>query len=146
MATRTFPAITLWQPWASLIFSGDKVHETRSFPVPDRLLGERVAIHAAKRAGTDDEVGYVLDRLCRERFGNDWRETLPRGVVLGTVRIARSYEIDPTVVPAPTDRIAGNWTPGRWAWELDSIEALSEPIEATGRQGWWSVDLPEAAS
>jgi len=49
-APLTIPAVTLWQPWASLIASGAKPFETRAFPIPARLLGKRVAIHAAARA------------------------------------------------------------------------------------------------
>ena len=36
----------------------------------------------------------------------------------------------------------GDWTPGRWAWQLDDVDVLPEPIPATGRQGWWTVELP----
>jgi ASCH domain-containing protein len=43
------PAISLWQPWASLIALGVKRIETRSWPCPAKYIGERVLIHAAKR-------------------------------------------------------------------------------------------------
>ena len=42
-------AITLHQPWASRIALGIKTVETRSWPAPARLLGRRIAVHAAKR-------------------------------------------------------------------------------------------------
>lgn len=42
----TVPAISLWQPWASLMASGHKSIETRSWSTHLRGL---VAIHAAKR-------------------------------------------------------------------------------------------------
>lgn len=49
-------AITLWQPWASLIAEGAKTIETRPFPHPWRsAVGERVAIHAAARVPTYHE-------------------------------------------------------------------------------------------
>lgn len=31
----------------------------------------------------------------------------------------------------------GNWTPGRYAWEVEDIELLPEPIPVKGRQGLW---------
>lgn len=41
------PVLTLHQPWASLIALGVKTIETRSWPAPKGLIGERIGIHAA---------------------------------------------------------------------------------------------------
>ena len=37
---------------------------------------------------------------------------------------------------------------GRYAWQLDNVRALAEPVPATGRQGLWvpSDELIEAVS
>ena len=42
-------ALTIWQPWASLVAEGVKTIETRSWPVPAALVGQRIGIHAAAR-------------------------------------------------------------------------------------------------
>ena len=44
-------ALTLHEPYASLIASGRKRFETRGWPPPRGLIGERIAIHAAKHRG-----------------------------------------------------------------------------------------------
>ena len=49
-------AISLWQPYASLIAEGIKVQETRNWAPPKHLIGERIAIHAAKRRLTKAEL------------------------------------------------------------------------------------------
>lgn len=41
-------ALTVRQPWASLIALGVKTIETRSWRAPKALIGERIAIHAGK--------------------------------------------------------------------------------------------------
>lgn len=41
-------AITLREPWATLVAIGAKRIETRSRAAPDWLIGQRIAIHAAK--------------------------------------------------------------------------------------------------
>jgi hypothetical protein len=41
-------ALPLWQPWASLVEVGAKRIETRHWPAPAALLGQRIAIHATK--------------------------------------------------------------------------------------------------
>lgn len=42
-------AISLWQPWASLIACGAKPYETRHWAPPRELIGQTIAIHAAKK-------------------------------------------------------------------------------------------------
>lgn len=46
-------AISLWQPWASLIAVEAKPYETRDWPPPAWLVGKRIAIHAAKHVDAD---------------------------------------------------------------------------------------------
>ena len=42
------------------------------------------------------------------------------------------------IVPTNDEMAIGDWTPGRYAWELDNIELLPLPIPARGRQGLWN--------
>lgn len=41
-------ALPLWQPWAQLVVIGAKRVETRHWPAPNYVVGQRVAIHATK--------------------------------------------------------------------------------------------------
>lgn len=58
------PCITNHQPYASLIFTDRPEWETRPKPVPPKLLGQRVGIHAgAKRppfAAYDDSALVLM--------------------------------------------------------------------------------------
>lgn len=45
--------LSLHQPWATLVALGVKTIETRSWPAPDSVIGQRIAIHAAKRFDRD---------------------------------------------------------------------------------------------
>lgn len=49
--------LSLWQPWASLVVEGVKTIETRSWPAPQSLIGQRIAIHAAAQRPTDGLIG-----------------------------------------------------------------------------------------
>ena len=53
-------AISLWQPWASLIACGAKPFETRHWVPPRELIGQRIAIHAAKKCGPENR-GFAED-------------------------------------------------------------------------------------
>jgi len=35
----------------------------------------------------------------------------------------------------------GDWTPGRYAWELQNVTFLSDPIPEKGKQGLWNFDV-----
>ena len=133
--------ISLWQPFASLIFARKKKHDTRSFRAIARHDGERLVIHAAKKMLPDELLTPELHALCVETFGPDYRETLPRGVLLGTVELGycrSSSDIRHTL--DADDFAAGDWTDGRYGWELRNPQALPSPISAKGQQGWWSTD------
>lgn len=54
-------AISLWQPYASLIACGAKPYETRHWAPPLHLIGQTVAIHAAKKI--DREIVDFVDDL-----------------------------------------------------------------------------------
>lgn len=50
-------ALTIWQPWASLIAAGAKPFEWRSWPAHRGLVGRRIAIHAGARPPRKSEIG-----------------------------------------------------------------------------------------
>ena len=61
-------ALTLYQPWASLIAIGAKQFETRSWPAPRTAIGDVVAIHAGRKEDRsfrweDDEVLSILGEV-----------------------------------------------------------------------------------
>ena len=79
-------AITLHQPWASLIALGIKTVETRSWPAPARLMGQTIAIHAGKRVVKGP--GDAIEQELRTRLGEDWSRHIPTGAVLATAVLA----------------------------------------------------------
>lgn len=133
----TLPTLSLWQPWASLIAAGVKMHETRHWPT--RVRG-RVAIHAAKRLDLDD----APDRLCAFALGAGWdRGELPHGAVVAIAELTacmRTEEVADRVERA--DFEAGNFGPGRFAFRLCDVRPLLQPIPLVGRQGFFGWQPP----
>jgi len=62
-------AISLWQPWASLIACGAKPYETRHWAPRRELIGQRIAIHAAKKVDPGARA-FAEDIICG-RLGDD---------------------------------------------------------------------------
>ena len=131
--------ISLWQPFASLIFVGVKGYETRSFVYPKSLEGQRIAIHATAKFTPASMISDDLDALCVGYFGEDYRQTLPRSAILGTVCLSGAHKAeDLRDQMSPAELCAGDWSDGRIVWNLRDVERLVEPLHKKGNQGWWS--------
>lgn len=97
-------ALTIKQPYASLVIRGIKWIETRSWAAPQSLIGQELYIHAAKEwypgwlkwidpDGSDgwkleaiDNVGGESTEDCNGScYYKPWKYGLPLGVILGTV-------------------------------------------------------------
>lgn len=76
-------AITIKQPWASLIVSGLKDIENRTWSCPKKYLGKRVLIHAAKtsvKEGWSALNGMQIKKVSKHKdklYGDN--EDLPKG-------------------------------------------------------------------
>ena len=90
-------AISLWQPWATLIAIKAKQIETRSWHPGEGMIGKRIAIHAAKRWTQEEADTCSFDPFCkvlREHYGFhpddphcSFRDNLPFGMVIATARL-----------------------------------------------------------
>lgn len=61
------PALTLWQPWATLVAEEFKPYEFRSYPARKGLWGQRIAIHAGARPVKRAEIDDLLVALRLEQ-------------------------------------------------------------------------------
>lgn len=151
-------ALTLWQPWASLVATGHKEIETRSWST--KFRGE-IAIHSAaklppKWLGASrhyrpfrDELADALNvrRDCDDRGGmhvDSAVNALPFGSVLCIARLVAVEEITADVRQAITDKelIFGNYEDGRYAWFFEMGEVFDEPIPAKGNRMLWNWTGP----
>jgi len=153
--------LTVHQPWATLIACGAKRYETRSWAPSAKALptGSLLAIHASQQEGTKgfDAMGRAAEaeasRLFDER-GIDLGTPLPRGKVLCVCRVVGFFptaplgglyvipNTDAVSYPAYPETELGDFSPGRYAWELEVVEVLDPPIPARGRQGLWEWERP----
>lgn len=129
-------AITLWQPWASLMVLGVKKIETRSWPT--RYRGP-LAIHAAKRIfiPDSDEFRYFMGLYIIDP------KILPLGAMLGICQQVDCIQVpDSSSKGVPgltnTERAFGDYTPGRYAWITTGMKAFDSPIPCSGKQGLWN--------
>lgn len=149
------PALTVWQPWATLIAAGAKPFEFRSWPAPARLIGKRIAIHAGMHRMSVRELKALCWKCERDHKDTGLCNQValpilehflmapadaPLGSVLciatlGTPICNRELE-EALGLPHvnDSDRIEHS----NWGWPLTDIEVLSPFIPARGFQGFWT--------
>lgn len=150
------PAITLWEPWGTLVSEGVKPYEFRSWPAPQRFIGRRIAIHAGARPAKRNEIADLVCRLQQPT----WRETglndrdralsLLEPLVSAPGRLPRSSVLCTAVlgVPIRNEELAAQlgipWTNdsdrkehSNWGWPLTDVQRLVPFAPASGKQGFW---------
>jgi hypothetical protein len=143
-------ALTIWQPWASLIVAGFKPYEFRGWPAPRGLVNHRIAIHAGARPVKPAEVKDLLDRMSG---GRAWTtglragaEDLLQAILADPARLPLGHVLATATLGQPR-RIVQRQEPlndsdrddhAVWAWPLSDIKPLTPPVPARGAQGFWS--------
>lgn len=140
------PVLSLWQPYATLVFRKIKKHETRSRAIPDKHVGATIGIHSTAKFPPHDKLSEELHELCMSEFGCGYNWSLPCGYILGTVRIGASLPTNTASPADDDDRICGDWKPGRFAMLLTEAELLPVTLAAKGHQGWWYHDISPAVA
>jgi hypothetical protein len=147
-------AITIHQPWATLLALGEKIFETRSWSTSHR--GE-TAIHAGKQIDREAcEREPIKSVLAKHGFT---AENLPTGAVVGIGDLSHCWSIGtdyqsgmPVLfngIGGDTKRVSlneekfGYYENGRFAWEFDEMFKLPAPIPAKGQQRLWNWGRPE---
>lgn len=138
-------ALSIWQPWASLIISGHKRIETRGWAAPYSIRGQRIAIAATKTIRPEQRQA-VQERIFQEHYsatGHPSIDDLPLSCVLGTVVIDGCRGVDPEFMQqlSPREEAFGNYGPGRFAWFLSDPQPLPTPIPVKGAQGLWNCSV-----
>ncbi|WP_276200649.1 hypothetical protein [Chelatococcus sp. XZ-Ab1] len=146
-------ALTVWQPWASLIGLSLKPYEFRGWPAPRALIGQRIAIHAGARPVRREEIAALILRL---RGPEAWTTCLRPEALAFLERVHRDPSLPPrshvvcTAVlgtPVRSWQIVGEFggfindssrnEHSNWAWPLSDVQPLEPPIAARGAQGFW---------
>lgn len=147
-------ALTLTQPWATLVAIGAKRIETRSWNTNYR---GPLAIHAAAGKYVDDYLLMKIEPFYSElrKAGIESRLQIPLGGVVATCNLVRVDSIKEGYEKYIThnERSFGDYTAGRFAWILENITALPEAIGAKGALGLWEwshptvvIEIPKGAA
>lgn len=127
-------ALSITEPYASLILMGRKRIETRSWKTNYR---GRILIHASST-----------------RMPDEWKYLLPLvgykvqpGYILCTADLVNCIEMTDDFIYMTEmldypEYCVGFYSPGRYAWILDNVQPV-EPFKVKGRLGLWECDVPD---
>jgi hypothetical protein len=147
----SMPAITIWQPWASLILAGAKPIEWRGWAAPPRFVGTRIAIHAGARPIRKIEITALILDL------RDDGEIATSLIPSKALPLLEAWHTSPGALPLSTvlcTAILGKPIPAaeyaasrgidsdrvdhaKWGWPLSDIEPVTPMAPAHGKQGFW---------
>ena len=142
-------AISIHQPWASLVVTGKKHIETRSWRTD---CWGPLLIHASKT------LDFLSDLSPLFASGYFKVSDLPYGAIIGKVELVGCFPIQvkpyqvwifgyPSHMPSYVVRIPpdepelsfGDYTPGRWAWLFENPVWFETPIPYRGQRGLFEV-------
>lgn len=126
-------ALSIQEPWASLIKEKVKFIETRSFKTNYR--GE-LYIHASKRKITNSEFDLYNEQISLLKY-----KDFDYGCIIAKVNLIDCVYMDGDFVKEikknHNEFICGSYKVGRYAWILSDIEVV-EPLFKKGNLGIWN--------
>jgi len=156
-------AISLWEPYASLVRTGAKTWETRSWATKYR---GPLLICAAKKGisvnyntrliRVEKELVRKLDNpFIQEGLTTDWDKNYPPilsqlvyrlnfGMATAIIELVDCVEVGHVCTSEiEREQAFGDFSPGRYAWKLRLIDGTFEPFPVKGRQGIFEVKFPQ---
>lgn len=133
-------AITIVQPWASLIMLGLKRWETRSWRTS---LRGPLLIHAGATID-HDAIAELPWRAQRELLR---ARRLPTGAILGVAWVEDVMAGQVAVELEPGQAPYGNFGDGRFAWRISAVKPVRPVMGVRGQQGLWNyAALPDVVA
>ena len=127
-------ALTVLEPWATLIVEGKKIIETRNWDTDYR---GKILIHSSKTImRNEDYVQHLLQFVDKNHLNFN------RGCIIGEVDLV---DIKPVSLEFLNlvkntnyiDYITSEWTTCKYVWILDNPKFYDKPIPAKGSLGLW---------
>jgi len=153
--------LTIIQPWAHLIASGQKTIETRRYPTKfrgwllihaglkwskwEQMVAVQLLTSGAMIPDATPVLGAVV-AVARLARCEPFRDT-PREIRNATSKLLRARggisnpDLDAEITPGydflGLRGFTGEEVPGLWSWHLEDVIALPTPVPWTGAQGLW---------
>lgn len=134
-------ALTIWQPYATLLITDVKRFETRKWQTKYR---GPVAIHAAKKPIKavakllPEDTQRAINDICKRNKHKNLHFDL--GSIIGTADLIDCHLVDISFLNtlSEEEKIMGDFTLGHYAWEFKGKSTALQVPEIIGGQGLWN--------
>jgi len=149
-------ALTLTQPWASLVAIGAKTVETRSWSTKYR---GPIAIHAAKDYPASARAYTVNEPIVRAQLEAQFSDPgrIPTGAVIAVAELvdvvptgriitdligpARWMRMRDLILISTAEALVGDFSDGRFGWLFAHVHRFQVPVPTKGMLGLWETRL-----
>lgn len=123
----SMPGINIQWPWSQRILSGDKLVETRTYPLPEKYIGQELAIIETpgrqRKSSTGPRSAQIIGIVVfsgsfQYRSRAQWRND----------KVRHCVDVDDILFGWANDRL-------KFGWEIQSVFKLRNPLEAPKRRG-----------
>ena len=125
-------ALTIKQPWATLIIQGDKRFEFRSWQTKYR--GD-LLIHSGKG----------IDKEAMKRLAKYLPKELPYGKILGKVKLVDCIKMSPEfkelLLKENRDIYTKSSFQENYGWQVSDVEVFENPIDVKGHLSLWEYNM-----
>ena len=143
--------LSVKQPWASLICSGIKDIENRTWKCPQKYIGQRVLIHAGKTIDYNavDKIAVFNGALAQLLQNGIYKNEFPLGSIIGSVEIVDCVINHPSIWAEKTPyayfgKLIVECQKPVYNWVLANPILFAKPIlNVKGKLGFWDYDLPD---
>ena len=114
------PVLSIWQPWASLVASGEKTIETRLEEAPEELIGKRIYIHSSTITSRSHVYDWLESRYpdaMKNVYAKYSRQDLPTAMVIATAVLSECRKTDWRDWPS-TIFMNASWVPSQFFQSL----------------------------
>jgi len=151
-------ALTIPQPYASLIACGEKEIESRHLPPPSSMIGETIAIHAGRQEILRQLSNRIERDAAEQALGLPfklWKSSLCFESLVCTVTLLGAYEIHSYETDSHKLLVTDNLTsgsprrsgfydvafahcqPGMWAWLFTNPKPIGPYQHPSGQISPW---------
>lgn len=124
-------AISLWEPWATLVALGKKRYETRSWGT---FYRGPILICASRKKLPFIEIAPLLYHFQLTTDDLQYGKALAIVDLVAIFKTERiEYKID------STEKMVGDFSPGRYAWKFENGRRFKKPSWIRGKQGLFDV-------
>lgn len=133
-------ALSIKQPWATLIVEGVKDIENRTWKCPEKYIGQRVLTHASATPIDPSKLrNYLTEEMADASISYFRNRKFPNGAIIGSVEIVGCDINHPSIWAEKSKLFMGSEIPiiPTYNWILANPRIFPDPIPAKGRLGFW---------